>query len=73
MPIVQVIMDEQVFEKIRTICASLAESGENESPVNIRIGVAFSDRENPTGDIFRDAEAALRRAEEKADCTFAVY
>ena len=66
-------MDEQVFEKIRTICASLAESGENESPVNIRIGVAFSDRENPTGDIFRDAEAALRRAEEKADCTFAVY
>ena len=66
-------MDEQVFEKIRAICASLAESGKSESPVNIRIGVAFSDRENPEGDIFRDAEAALGRAEEKADCIFEVY
>ena len=33
-------------------------------PVSLSVGVAFSDRENPQGDIFKDADTALYRVKE---------
>jgi GGDEF domain-containing protein len=33
-------------------------------PVSLSVGVAFSDRENPKGDIFKDADTALYRVKE---------
>jgi GGDEF domain-containing protein len=33
-------------------------------PVSLSVGVAFSDREDPQGDIFKDADTALYRVKE---------
>lgn len=42
-------------------------------PVSLSVGVAFSDRENPQGDIFADADAALYQAKEAGRCCCAFY
>ena len=41
-------------------------------PVSLSVGVAFSDRENPKGDIFSDADEALYRVKEagRGGCAF---
>ncbi len=60
-------------EKIRRCVDLLGKSEEGIPPVSISTGVAFSDRQNPTGDIYKDADAALYRAKEHGRKSIAFY
>ena len=42
-------------------------------PVSLSVGVAFSDRKDPQGDIFHDADSALYRVKEAGRKGCAVY
>ena len=66
-------MQEQVYEKIESINEMLGTIREGEIPVSVSISVAFSDRENPEGDVFKDAETALQRMEQMKQRGFVVY
>lgn len=66
-------MQEQVFEKIKLINQALQTVQEDGRPLSLSVGIAFSDRENPQGDLFRDADAALHRMEQIKERGFAVY
>ena len=39
----------------------------------LRVGVAFSDREKPGGDVFEDADTALQRLKEEDRTGYAVF
>ena len=45
--------------KIQRINAQLSEAKDGTPPLSISVGVAFGDRPNPAGDIFKDADTAL--------------
>ncbi len=66
-------LQEQVFDKIEQINRSLQDVGEGKIPVSLSVGIAFSDRENPQGDVFKDADTALYRMEQMKQRGFAVY
>ena len=51
-----------VCDKVEQIIARLSDPAEGEPHVSLSVGIAFSDMENPGGDIFRDADAALDKA-----------
>ncbi len=53
---------ELVENKIRHINGILAIPKGGLPPISLSVGVAFGDRENPTDDIFNDADTALYRA-----------
>ena len=62
-----------IQEKVDAINAALAADTEDGLPhVSLSVGVAFSDRPNPGGSIFQDADKALyaRKANGKAGCMF---
>ena len=62
-----------VTEKIRR-CNELLGTGEsNIPPVSISVGAAFSDRQNPTGDLYKDADTALYRVKEHGRKGIAFY
>ena len=42
-------------------------------PVSLSVGIAFSDRENPQGDIFSDADSTLYEVKEAGRRGCAVY
>ena len=42
-------------------------------PVSLSVGAAFGDRENPEGDIFKDADTALYRMKEGGRCGCVIY
>jgi len=42
-------------------------------PITLSVGIAFSDREHPDGDIFQDADKALWRMREIRHSGYAVY
>ena len=50
-----------ISEKVEHINAMLKEKGGDLPPIELSVGVAFADRENPQGDIFHDADIALNR------------
>ncbi len=50
-----------VLQKVEQINAALESPIDGLKPVSLSVGVAFSDRENPQGDVFADADAALRQ------------
>ena len=52
-------MSQLVRSKIGRMNDLLQHPKDDLPPVSLSVGVAFSDRENPQGDIFRDADAAL--------------
>jgi len=54
-------MQKQVLGKIDRINQVLADAPEGQDPVSLSIGVAFSDQSDPGGDVFEDADIALRR------------
>ena len=60
-----------VFDKVEKINRVLME--ESEERVSLSFGIAFSDRENPQGDIFEDADTALLRMKQVRHCGCAVY
>ncbi len=63
-------MQKLVFEKVEQINRTLREGG---IPVTLNVGVAFSDRLNPQGDVFEDAGAALQRMKQMRQNGCAVY
>ncbi|MBQ9642452.1 MAG: GGDEF domain-containing protein, partial [Lachnospiraceae bacterium] len=57
-------MGQLVLNKIRKAADLLAHPKDDLPPVTLSVGIAFSDRENPQGDIFKDADTALYRVKE---------
>ena len=57
-------MTQLVRDKIQLINQTLQHPKDDLPPISLSVGVAFSDRENPQGDIFRDADTALYRVKE---------
>ena len=57
-------MSKLVRSKIERINDLLQHPKDGLPPVSLSVGVAFSDRENPQGDIFRDADTALYQVKE---------
>jgi diguanylate cyclase (GGDEF)-like protein len=57
-------MSKLVQSKIERINDLLQHPKDGLPPVSLSVGVAFSDRENPKGDIFRDADTALYQVKE---------
>ena len=62
-----------VFDKVEQVNALLQNPEDGRPPVSLSVGVAFSDRENPVGDIFEDADTALCRMKEMRHCGCAVF
>ena len=54
-------MKQLVINKIADANELLKHPKDDLPPVSLSVGVAFSDRENPQGDIFKDADTALYR------------
>lgn len=67
------ILHEQVYEKIEQINHTLLDAQDGQIPVSLSVGVAFSDREDPQGDVFYDADIAMHRMEQMKQRGFAVY
>ena len=57
-------MRQLVENKINKANEILMNPQDDLPPVSLSVGVAFSDRENPQGDIFEDADLALYRVKE---------
>ena len=55
-------MQELVTGKVDAVNEILQDTQSNETPVSISVGIALSDREKPDGDLFGDADKALRQA-----------
>ena len=64
---------ETVFSKINRINAELQSEKDGIEPVELVVGVAFSDRSQPGGDVFRDADTALQRMKEIKNSGYSVY
>ena len=57
-------MHDQVFEKVELVNRILCQGDGELMPLSLSVGVAFSDRDKPQGDIFQDADTALNRMKE---------
>ena len=55
-------MQDLVTGKIDTVNEILQELQSKKMPVSLSVGIALSDREKPDGDLFGDADKALRQA-----------
>ena len=62
-----------VFSKIDSINNALRENENGIEPVTLITGVAFSDRSKPNGDVFQDADTALKRMKEMRNSGYSVY
>ena len=65
-------MQKQVLGKIDRINQALADAPEGQEPISLSVGVAFSDRSDPGGDVFEDADTALRRMKQMRRTDYAV-
>ena len=65
-------MQKQVFQKLDRINRALADAPEGQEPISLSVGVAFSDRSDPGGDVFEDADIALRRMKQMRRTDYAV-
>ena len=65
-------LKDLVYSKIKHANEVMGDTSDGLPKASISVGVAFSDRENPTDDIFKDADTALYRVKEsgRADCAF---
>ena len=61
-------MREQVKRKIDQVNVMLQKPKDDLPPTSLSVGVAFADRENPEGDIFKDADTALYHVKEAGRC-----
>ena len=66
-------MGEKIREKFREINQELAESNADLPPITLSAGVAFWDRPNPKGSLFKDADSALLKLKKTRDDCCAVY
>lgn len=62
-----------IEEKIAAINQALTQAEDGLPKVSVSVGVAFSDRENPGEDIFKDADQALYRTKENGKCGCTIY
>ena len=62
-----------VHDKVKHVNGLLQNAEDDLPPVSLSVGVAFSDREKPEGDIFEDADTALYRMKEVKQCGFAIF
>ncbi len=65
-------MKDLIRRKIKQANDIMADTSDGLPAASISVGVAFSDRENPTDDIFKDADTALYKVKKagRADCAF---
>ena len=66
-------MREQVKRKVDQANVMLQKPTDDLPPTSLSVGVAFADRENPEGDIFKDADTALYRVKEAGRCGCIIY
>jgi diguanylate cyclase (GGDEF)-like protein len=66
-------MREQVRAKIEQANVMLQKPTDDLPPTSLSVGVAFGDRDNPEGDIFKDADTALYRMKESGRCGCYIY
>jgi len=66
-------MRELVLQKVERANELLQHPTDGLPPVSLSVGVAFSDRENPKGDIFKDADTALYRVKEAGRCGCVIF
>ena len=66
-------MRQQVKSKIDQANVMLQKPKDDLPPTSLSVGVAFADRENPEGDIFKDADTALYRVKEAGRCGCYIY
>ena len=57
-------MEDLIREKVEKANAKLQDTSDGLPPISISVGVAFSDRTDPTDDIFKDADKALYKVKE---------
>ena len=66
-------MRQLVINKIARANAQLQNPKNGLPKASLSVGVAFSDRKNPQGDIFKDADTALYQVKNGGRCGCAVY
>lgn len=66
-------MRDLLLEKINQANQLLLQGKDNIPPASLSVGVAFCDRENPQGDLLKDADTALYRVKEAGRCGCAIY
>ena len=66
-------MGDLVKNKINQANVMLQKPNDDIPPVSLSVGVAFPDRENPGGDIFKDADTALYRVKQSGRCGCNIY
>ena len=64
---------ELVRRKIEQANQMLQQPSDDLPPTSLSVGVAFADRQNPDGDIFKDADTALYRMKEGGRCGCVIY
>ena len=62
-----------VFSNIEHVNQMLKEERDGSVPIELSVGIAFSDREQPDGDVFQDADTALQRMKAIRQTGYAVY
>ena len=66
-------MQDLVLSKVEQINSALAASADGLDSISLSVGIAFSDRENPQGDVFTDADTALKKMKQIRRNGCAVY
>ena len=66
-------LQNRVFDKIEQINEMLRQASDEEQVISLSVGIAFSDRENPQGNVFDDADTALNRMKQMRQTGCAVY
>lgn len=66
-------MREEVHRKIEQANLMLQKPTGDLPPTSLSVGAAFADRQNPEGDIFKDADTALYRMKESGRCGCVIY
>ena len=61
-------MRDQVKRKIDQANVMLQKPRDDLPPASLSVGMVFADRENPEGDIFKDADTAPYRVKEAGRC-----
>ena len=61
------------MERVVAINRELADAGSDLPPITLSAGVAFWNRPNPKGTIFKDADSALMDLKKTRDGCCAVY
>ncbi len=62
-----------IAEKVDAMNQQLLAGADGLPAVSLSVGIAFTDRENPGEDLFKDADAALYRTKENGRCGYSFY